>query len=213
MSGEGTRRPPERPEPGAAPVFTGDRANGVETRAPGVAPRVLLDACVLYPPVLRGILLGLAAQGAFTPLWSPRILAEWAHAAARHGPDSAARAAQAITAARAAFPAAEVLPDPETEATLTLPDPADAHVLAAALAGGAGLLLTRNLRDFPPRALAPHGLRAESPDDLLLRLWLEDAPVAAAVRQALGRPPTRAVLKRAGLPRLARALAAQGAGD
>jgi len=42
--------------------------------------RVVLDACVLYPPVLREILLGAASAGLYDPLWSERILEEWARA-------------------------------------------------------------------------------------------------------------------------------------
>lgn len=184
--------------------------------AEATSPRVLLDACVLYPGVLREIVMGCAEAGLFRPLWSPRILAEWAHAATRLGPDGAAGAAAAIAALRAAYPQAEVLPDPETEATLSLPDPADAHVLAAALAARADRLVTLNLRDFPARALAPHGLTAQSPDDFLMALWLaQPAPVEAAVAaaqattaQRSGRPqPLRPLLKRAKLPRLGKALA------
>ena len=35
--------------------------------------RVLLDACVLFPTVMREVLLGAAAEGAFVPMWSERI--------------------------------------------------------------------------------------------------------------------------------------------
>ena len=42
--------------------------------------KALLDACVLYPTVLREILTGVAGQGLYTPLWSDRILEEWARA-------------------------------------------------------------------------------------------------------------------------------------
>ena len=45
--------------------------------------KVLLDTCVIYPTVMREMILGVAAGGAFEPLWSERILAEWARAA-RH---------------------------------------------------------------------------------------------------------------------------------
>ena len=169
------------------------------------APRVLLDACVLYPPVLRGVLMNCAVAGLFVPLWSPRILAEWAHAAGRSGADSAALAAEAIGRLRAVFPEAEVVPAEATEAALDLPDPADAHVLAAALDGEADVLLTLNLRDFPRRVMAAHGLVAEAPDTLLMRLWLERPEVVAGAVAAAG-VAGRAALKRAGLPRLGKAL-------
>lgn len=178
-------------------------------------PRVVLDACVIFPSGLREILLDVAAAGGFTPLWSARILAEWQLAAARKGPEAAATAQAAIAALRTRWPDAEIPPVPEAESRLDLPDPADRHVLATAIAGGAALILTRNLRDFPGRALAPEGLRAQSPDDLLMALWLADpalvepavATAQATTEVASGRAqPLRPLLKRAGLPRLGKAL-------
>ena len=47
--------------------------------------RVVIDACVLYPTVLREIVLGVARADLITPLWSDRLLEEWARTAARHG--------------------------------------------------------------------------------------------------------------------------------
>ncbi len=175
-------------------------------------PRAVLDACVLYPSVLREILVEVARAGGLVPLWSPRILAEWAHAARRRGDD----AGPALAALTTEFPAAEVDVADGAEAALDLPDPADAHVLAAAIAGRATLIVTQNLRDFPARALAPHGLRAEAPDALLMRLWLERPDlittavahvVAETERHSGRRQPLRALLRRAGLPRLGKALA------
>jgi len=176
--------------------------------------RVLIDACVLYPTVLRRLVLGLAATGAFTPLWSARILEEWARAAARDGPASEAVARGEIAAARARFPAAEVAPAPGVEAGLALPDPDDLHVLAAAIAGGADELLTLNLRDFPIRALGVHDVLRRHPDEFLLEAFHADpAAVGAIVGEvhggavadgiALGR---RALLKKARLPRLGKAM-------
>ncbi len=177
------------------------------------ALRAVLDACVLYPSVLRELLVEVARRGALEPLWSARILAEWAHAARRRGDDPG----PAIGALTAAFPQAEV--PAGAEAGLELPDPADAHVLAAAIDGGAELIVTQNLRDFPARALAPHGVRAESPDAVLMRLWLGRpevieaavAHVVAETEQRSGRAqPIRPLLRRAGLPLLGKALAPPG---
>ena len=61
--------------------------------------RVLLDANVLYPTVMREVLLGCARAGLFEPLWSARILEEWARAAARLGPEGEAVARAEVAAA------------------------------------------------------------------------------------------------------------------
>ena len=174
--------------------------------------RAVLDACVLYPTVLRGLLEHCAASGLYVPLWSARILEEWRRAVVRSHPEQTRAVAAEIAALTAAFPAATVAPDPEAEAALALPDPADAHVLAAALAGGAGAIVTLNLADFPPRVLARHDIRPWHPDAFLMAL-AEAAPEAveaalAAVVDPLvsagAAPSRRAVLKRATLPRLGR---------
>jgi hypothetical protein len=52
-------------------------------------------------------------------------------------------------------------------ASLTLPDPDDRHVLAAAIVGRCDVIVTRNLRDFPENALAHFGIEAQHPDEFL----------------------------------------------
>lgn len=173
--------------------------------------RAVLDACVLVPPVLRDCLLCVASAGAFAPLWSDRILGEWARAAARHGRDDDAE----IAAARAQFPAATVPPAPGLEARLHLPDAADLHVLAAAIAGSAEAIVTWNAADFPRGTLAAEGLARRDPDGFLWELWSRDpAGVGAALdrvrarAEAMAGAPValRPLLKRARLTQLARAV-------
>ncbi|MGL4415123.1 RSP_2648 family PIN domain-containing protein [Roseinatronobacter monicus] len=177
--------------------------------------KVVLDACVLYPSVLREILIGVAARGGFQPLWSARILGEWQRAAARLGDAGALVASGEITRLRSQWPQAEIPADPDIEQRLWLPDPADAHVLATAISAQADRIVTLNLKDFPSRMLSAEGARAQSPDDFLMERWLHTPEIVTAAVQdaqhateaASGRSqPVRPLLKRTKLPRLGKAL-------
>ena len=53
---------------------------------------------------------------------------------------------------------------------LTLPDPDDRHVLAAAISAKASVIVTWNLKDFPSRDLLAQGVTSTSPDDFLTDL-------------------------------------------
>ncbi|SER98416.1 PIN domain-containing protein [Tranquillimonas rosea] len=178
--------------------------------------KVLIDANVMFPTVLREIVLGVAGEGLFTPLWSARILEEWARAAVKLGPGAEEVARGEIALLRAAWPRAEIVPRAGDGARLWLPDPADVHVLAAAIAGSADLILTLNAKDFPRGELAAEGIGRRDPDGLLMELWLVDgSAVERAVMRVHGEAerlsgeavPLRALLKRARLPRLGKALA------
>ncbi len=175
--------------------------------------KAVLDACVLYPTVLREVLLGAARAGLYQPLWSARILEEWARAARKLGPAQEALARGEIALARTGFPRAEVAAQPALEARLWLPDPADVHVLAVAVAAGADAIVTFNAQDFPRGEMAAQGLDRLDPDGFLLALERGTvAAVAETVRaeaeRLSGQPQDiRALMKRAGLPRLGKALA------
>jgi predicted nucleic acid-binding protein len=177
--------------------------------------KVLLDACVLYPTVMREVLLGVAKRGLYTPLWSARILEEWARAARKLGPEGEAQARGEVALVRAGFPKAEVKEHKGLEARLYLTDENDIHVLAAAIAGGAEAIVTVNAQDFPRHILAEEGLERWDPDGFLWRLW-SDHPeaVAAAVEEVRAEAErlsgeawdVRRLLKKAHLPRLGKAL-------
>ncbi|MFC3168690.1 RSP_2648 family PIN domain-containing protein [Paracoccus fontiphilus] len=176
--------------------------------------RAVLDANVLFPTVLREILTDLAGAGLYTPLWSPRILAEWRHAAGRLGADQDAVAGAEIALLRSRFGGAEVADDGTRAIDLPFPDPADRHVVEAALAGDAHLIVTANLRDFPQGLMRGLNLRAIHPDAFLLYLLAHDPAVVRTVVQAArgkaaamgGDMTVQEMLKRCRLPRLAKAL-------
>jgi len=179
--------------------------------------KALLDACVLYPTVLREILIAAARAGLYDPLWSDRILEEWARATRKLGPGAEVLARGEVAALKAAFPKAAVPPREGLAARLWLPDPDDIHVLAAAVAGGAEVIVTFNAQDFPRQPLAEEGLARLDPDQFLMALWADQPATVARSVEAVraeaerlsGQPqPARALLKRAGLPRLGKALAA-----
>ena len=91
--------------------------------------RVLIDACVLYPTVMREVVLGCAKVGLFEVRWSARILEEWARATVKLGPEAEVFARGEIAVLGAQFPDAIVPVHEGLEQRLWLPDPNDVHVL------------------------------------------------------------------------------------
>ncbi len=178
--------------------------------------KVLLDTCVIYPTVMREVLLGVAKAGVYQPLWSARILEEWARAARKIGPTGEMQARSEIALLTAAWPKSSVTWKPSLEDRLYLPDPADVHVLAAAISGSAEAIIPLNAKDFPKNTLAEEGLERWDPDWFLRGVWEQDPAlvkeVVAGVQAEADRLSgetweTRALLKKARLPRLAKALA------
>jgi len=180
--------------------------------------RVLLDACVLFPSVLREILLAAAKENLIVPLWSERILEEWRRAAQRQSLEMGSIAQTEILLLKAHWPHALVSVPMELQTGLSLPDPNDTHVLAAAIQGKADELVTANLRDFPTRVLAQYGIIRRDPDGLLLELAHRDPDRLFRLTQRVldkasemdgSRLELRKTLRKTGLPRLGKFLASQ----
>jgi hypothetical protein len=177
--------------------------------------RVLIDACVLYPTVMREVVLGVAQAGLFDPRWSARILEEWARAARKIGPQGETIARGEIAAIQARFPRAEVKIPQSVEARLWLPDPDDIHVFAAAIGSSCDAIMTMNAKDFPRNELADQGLERVDPDGFLIGLAVQHPvevqivgeAVLAEARRLSGEPwQMRKLMRKARLPRLGKLL-------
>ncbi|MDZ7905978.1 MAG: PIN domain-containing protein [Cypionkella sp.] len=179
--------------------------------------RAVLDACVLYPPVLRGLLLGADCAGLFQAQWSDRILEEWLRATRKLGAQAEAEARLDAALIARAHPRAHLPAASHIEARLVLPDENDRHVLAVAIAGSADAIITLNAADFPRGVLATEGLARRDPDGFLWELHSHNpqamgevvARVHAKACDLAGADVSlKSLLKRAGCPRLAKAVLA-----
>jgi predicted nucleic acid-binding protein len=128
----------------------------------------LLDANVLYPAPLRDYLLHLASLRVFEPMWTATIQEEWIRNLLEARPDIKRAALEATQRAMdIAFPGANITGYEFRIEGLSLPDPNDRHVLAAAIKGEAQVIVTANLKDFPIATLAPFRIQAIHPDEFV----------------------------------------------
>lgn len=158
---------------------------------------VVYDACVLYPPSVRDLLVELARTGLCRAKWTRRIHEEWI-GAVMIGRDASERSRfeRIAVLMNDAVLDCEVTGYEALEPTVAVPDPKDRHVVAAAIRAGAQEIVTFNLRDFPESALQPLGVRAVHPDvfvehllDLNFDLVCE---AVRRIRRRLAAPPMTA---------------------
>ena len=135
----------------------------------------LLDANVLYSAALRDLLMWLALNDAYRPLWTDAIHKEWMIAVLANRPEiKREKLEQTIEKMERVFPDARVENYEELIPELTLPDFNDRHVLAAAIKGNADVIISFNLKDFPDSSLASYNLKAIHPDTFVVRLFEEN---------------------------------------
>lgn len=163
------------------------------------SPRFIavLDACVLYPVPIRDLLLSLAAAELYKPKWSALIQEEWSRNLLANRPDlTAAQLERTSTMMNTAFPDADVEGYDVFIPTLTLPDPNDRHVLAAALRAQADVIVTTNLKDFPAAYIRTFDIEVQHPDEFIGNLIdLNPAKALEAFRRQVARlrnPPMEA---------------------
>ncbi|SRR6266566_3705205 len=154
---------------------------------------VVYDANVLYPNTLRDLLIRISQAGLVQAKWTNEILDEMLRALTRNRPDIPSdkldRLRQLMNGAIRDCLVSGYEPLVEG---LKLPDPADRHVLAAAIKAGAQVTVTANLKHFPATDLREWGVEAKSPDDFVLdQVGIDGRPVAACVQQRADRGPGR----------------------
>ena len=176
----------------------------------------LLDANVIYPAGLRDTLLRLADRNLFRARWSAMIHDEWICNALKDRSDlNSKQLERARETMDWNFPDALVVGFKPLIDGLSLPDPDDRYVLAAAIRGRADVIVTQNLGDFPQGQIDPYEIEAQHPDDFAMSLFdLYPGAVLCAVRDhraALKRQPRSpkehlAAYERMGMPNFSSAL-------
>ena len=151
--------------------------------------RAFLDASVIYPASLRDLLMRLTMARLFQARWSSRVHEEWIRAVLRDRSDLSVAQLDSVRAAMDSHAEDCLVTGYEALiGSLTLPDPDDRHVLAAAIVAGADVIVTHNLRDFPDEALDRYEIEAQHPDEFIRHLIdLTPVRVVDAVRDQQAR--------------------------
>lgn len=156
----------------------------------------LFDACVLYPQTLRDVLISMARTDLFRARWSADINDEWSRNRLARNPELAVQIRRTVELVNESVPDCLVTGYRPLIPSLTLPDPDDRHVLAAAIVGRADVIVTTNLKHFPADVLSPFGIEPQHPDEFVYQQFgLDVDRVLSAfkgMRARLRRPPMTA---------------------
>ena len=149
---------------------------------------VVYDACVLYPAPVRDLLMEIAISDLVQAKWTERIHQEWMTSLLKDRPEIKERIKQTRRLMDTTIPDALVTHYESLIDDITLPDPGDRHVLAAAIKCDAQMIVTANLKDFPQDYLATHGMEAVHPDQFIeQQIGLNQATVIACARRIRAR--------------------------
>ena len=144
---------------------------------------VIYDACVLFPNVLRDLLMELATRDLYRAKWTNEIHDEWirnVHQRKGIPLDKLNRIKEKMNEHVRDSLVTDyhwIIPN------LNLPDPGDRHVLAAAIKSKAEVIVTANLKDFPRSELERHDIEAQHQDTFISNLIdLDSLAVIEAVK-------------------------------
>ncbi|WP_371173726.1 PIN domain-containing protein [Buchananella felis] len=146
---------------------------------------VIYDANVLYPNTTRDVLIRVAQAGLVQAKWTKRILTEMTVALRRTRPDITEEKATRLESLMCEAVRDCLVEGYESlERALTLPDPDDRHVLAAAIRCGAQVIVTNNVADFPDNQLNQFGIEAKTADAFILdQIYLARDSLVSIVAQ------------------------------
>ena len=152
------------------------------------------DANVLYPWLLRDVLIRVAQRGLVRARWTEQILDETFTSLRSNRPDldpeRLTRTRELMNSSIRDVLITEYAPLIDA---VSLPDPQDRHVLAAAIRAHAQVIVTTNLQDFPAQELDKWDIEAKHPDEFLVDQFHLDAVslhmIIQQVSDATSRPP------------------------
>ncbi len=131
---------------------------------------VVLDACVLFPASLRDTLLRAAYENLYRVQLTDDILDEVERNLVKTAHLSEYKAQKHMEVIREEFPDAFITHHRPLIAVMPNNEK-DRHVLAAAVASRAQIIVTQNLKDFLQDYLAPFEVTAQPPDSFLITLF------------------------------------------
>ncbi|MFW7382385.1 MAG: PIN domain-containing protein [Oligoflexus sp.] len=134
---------------------------------------VIYDACVLYPNALRDFLMWLSLEGFYKAKWTRMIHDEWTRNLNKNHPQTCTleKLEKIVSTMNTAVPDALIEGFEDLIPSVSLPDPDDRHVLAAAIKEKAQVIVTDNISDFPTPDVAKWDVEAQTADDFVLNCW------------------------------------------
>tara|TARA_Y100000739_G_scaffold223384_1_gene226160 strand:+ start:1819 stop:2361 length:543 start_codon:yes stop_codon:yes gene_type:complete len=135
--------------------------------------KIVFDTCVLYPTFLRKVLLAIAKNKLFVPIWSNDIFNEWLYAVRKLGSLGEDQVRAEIALLKYSWPESIHTSEDFQSDDLWLPDSNDVHILTTAISSRSDAILTFNTKDFPTSILSKYNLIKYTPDEFLGRLWVE----------------------------------------
>lgn len=154
---------------------------------PGTVRMAVFDATCLFSKHTRHLLLGFSVHGIVLGRWSRELLAEAAgNLAMKLRGDSLEDLGRWLKRETDLVRDGLVEDYKPWLEGLSLPDTGDEHVLAAAIACGATIIVTDNIKDFLAEWPTPYGITAQRPDDFAVGCI--NANPVLATRVVVGHP-------------------------